>query len=200
MRYIGDIHGDYKTYFNIIEGCERSIQVGDFGIGFVANPVDMYDTSKHEFIRGNHDYPHSCKRWEPNYIPDGTFRPETSTFFCGGALSVDKVTRKYGIDWWDDEELTIKQFYDIIDEYVEAKPKIMVTHDCPEFLARKTMSGYDSYKASIPSTTRQAFDAMWVAHKPKVWIFGHWHESVKEEVNGTTFICLNINEYIDLEV
>lgn len=200
MRYIGDIHGKYNDYLDIIKDCDESVQVGDFGIGFVPNPVDSYDTDKHQFIRGNHDYPFACKNWEPNYIPDGTFKLASSTFFCGGALSVDKITRKYGIDWWDDEELSVKEFYSVLDTYVAAEPKIVVTHDCPEFFARRTMSDYDSYKASLPSTTRQAFDAMWLAHKPKVWIFGHWHESVREEVDGTTFICLGINEYIDLEV
>lgn len=197
MRYIGDIHGEYDKYLDIIKGCDRSIQVGDFGIGFVDNPIDSYNPDKHQAIRGNHDNPNRCKL-ERNMIPDGTFDLVSSTFYCGGAMTVDKPRRNHGIDWWPNEELTIREFYDIIPRFVEAKPEIMVTHDCPEFLARQEMSGYDSYKASIPSITRQAFDAMWIEHKPKYWIFGHWHQSVRVEVEGTTFICLDILEYIDI--
>ena len=32
--FIGDVHGKYNRYRDIIRDCENTIQVGDMGIGF----------------------------------------------------------------------------------------------------------------------------------------------------------------------
>ena len=42
---------------------------------------------------------------------------------------------------------------------------------------------------SIPSRTRQAFDAMFVRHRPEYWVFGHWHPTHRTERDGCTFVC-----------
>ena len=52
MRFIGDVHGKMGDYLHITDGCAESIQVGDFGAGFV--PLPSLDL-RHRFIRGNHD-------------------------------------------------------------------------------------------------------------------------------------------------
>lgn len=35
-------------------------------------------------------------------------------------------------------------------------------------------------------------------HRPKVWVFGHYHIDKDFELNGTRFICLNELSTIDV--
>src|SRR5882672_3114620 len=67
IRFIGDTHGKNKRYREIIRECPRSIQLGDFGVGFINYggmrhgsfqpnpPFDAMSEGDHKFIRGNHD-------------------------------------------------------------------------------------------------------------------------------------------------
>jgi predicted phosphodiesterase len=74
----------------------------------------------------------------------------------------------------------------------------MVTHDCPETVADH-LFGLTG-KLNIPSRTRQAFDSMWEAHKPEIWIFGHWHQSRDQNIMGTRFVCLAELEAKEIEI
>lgn len=188
-RYIGDIHGKIEQYYSIIQCEHPTIQVGDFGYGF--KPMPEFHL-KDRFIRGNHDSPEICKTI-PNYIPDGSF--DNETMFVGGALSIDKHYRIEGVSWWRDEELSYSELVSIIDNYAAYNPEIMVTHECPESIAGILMG---NSKLNIPSITRNAFENMFQLHQPKLWIFGHWHQSFNQVVNNTRFICLNELEYIDI--
>jgi hypothetical protein len=40
---------------------------------------------------------------------------------------------------------------------------------------------------------------MFIGHKPKLWIFGHWHVPFDEVIAGTRFICLPELAYIDID-
>lgn len=211
IRFIGDVHGKYAPYKKILkESPFPTIQVGDMGVGFrklvdrfdgvatLANPpYDSMVENTARFIRGNHDNPTVCKN-HTQYIPDGTV--EGSTMFIGGGLSIDKAWRTEGYDWWPDEELSQREFDPLLDVYAVAKPKLMVTHDCPEVFADVIIGMFNMHKLNMPSITRQCFDMLLKIHRPKVWVFGHWHHSVDVELNGTRFICLNELETIDLEM
>lgn len=205
-RIIGDVHGKMGQYLAIldhakIKGIERSIQVGDFGIGFQPNPVELYDVHNHWFIRGNHDSPMGC-RDEPNYIPDGTFWEKESIMFVGGAVSIDKEYRTPGVSWWEDEELSMEELYNIYDKYVMTKPRVMITHETPEFIADQVMASVSRTKYEISSRTRQCFQSMFESsgHKPDEWYFGHWHVNFDRVILGTRFVCLNELHYIDIEL
>ena len=209
MRYIGDVHGKFDRYKSLISSCSDSVQVGDMGVGFYnpANgrpsrnpPYDDMVKGNHRFIRGNHDNPSVC-RTHSQYIQDGCIEPTPKgsvSMYIGGALSIDKEWRYEGFDWWPDEELTIQEFNTLIDIYEAIKPEIMITHDCPESISDKFFLGHG--KINIPSRTRQAFETMWNIHKPKLWIFGHWHISKDESVDDCRFICLAELQHIDLDV
>lgn len=187
MRYIGDVHGKMNGYLKAIENAPASIQVGDFGYGFVEIPVLP---SGHRQIRGNHDNPALCLE-SPSWIPDMTV--EGDTFFMGGAFSLDWALRKVGIDLWNDEELSYTEMMKAIDIYETARPSIMVTHDCPDEAADIIFRRYGN-----GSRTSAALQAMFEVHKPDLWIFGHWHESQRKIIKGTEFICLAELETIDL--
>lgn len=196
-RIIGDIHGDMDMYRYLIEGAERSYQVGDFGIGFVRNPIETYDTDRHKFIRGNHDSPGGCKL-EPNWIKDGTVINDV--MFIGGAYSIDWMYRTPGLSWWDDEELSRDELMRLVHEYTVIQPRVMITHEIPECIVPNLLWDCHMNDLELPSRTRDAFEIMFKAHQPELWIAGHWHVSWRREFNGTEFRVLNINEYIDIDL
>ncbi|HYT42014.1 MAG TPA: metallophosphoesterase family protein [Methylomirabilota bacterium] len=204
VRFIGDVHGKYRQYKNLIKNIP-SIQVGDMGVGFIRkqgpNVGETYSNppyykmikGNHRFIRGNHDNLTICKK-HSQWIPDGTV--ENKMMFIGGANSIDREYRTEGYDWWEDEQLSTIELNNIHNIYFDNKPEIMVTHDCPEevcYLLNKT------YLESAPRT-RQALQQMFETHKPKLWIFGHWHMSFEYNLFGTKFICLNELEFKDIEI
>ena len=190
FRAVGDVHGKMNQYLDIIQGCDQSIQVGDFGAGFVDLPE--IDTV-HRQLRGNHDAPSVMKTY-PNWIPDG--HSENGMFFVGGARSEDQHLRREGVSWWADEELSMSEFYDALDKYEQAKPDFLFTHDCPEYITH-ILLGYVNIR---PSRTQQFLESMRHIHKPKIHVFGHWHKSFDEVIDGTRYICLAELEYIDLDI
>lgn len=187
MRVIGDVHGKISKYQEIIVNAKESVQVGDFGAGFVQLP-DMLE--KDRFIRGNHDDPQICIN-HPNWIADG--HTENGMMFVGGAYSVDQSQRKIGIDWWENEECDWTALDAFVSQYIQYQPKIMITHDCPNaFRLRffKYLKG--------GSRTSAALDAMFDAHKPELWVFGHYHTHVDEILEGVRFVCLHELQYMDI--
>ena len=204
--FIGDVHGKFSPYTKIIKKHPDTIQVGDMGVGFFhrgfrhgTSYVDRYEEylmpsgnppydrmveNNARFIRGNHDNPGVCKK-HTQYIPDG--HVEGDMMFVGGALSIDRHMRRVNESYWEDEELSYGEFMDIQEKYLDIKPRIMVTHECPEAIAQQM---FNYHKLDDPSRTRQAFESMWEMHKPEIWIFGHWHDRRDWVIMGTRFICL----------
>lgn len=212
IRFIGDVHGKYRPYKRIIKGCKRSIQVGDMGVGFKTfsqgeikyaqnPPFDTMKEGDHRFIRGNHDNPQACMN-HPFWITDGEIIDD-DIYCLGGAVSIDRVWRTEGYDWWPDEELSVQRLELEVDLYKAAKPSIVITHDCPESIARMMMDELKIYdKDKFPSRTRQALESMFFFHQPKLWIFGHWHKTITfptQHTLGTTFKCLGELEYEDID-
>lgn len=206
IRFIGDVHGKWQRYKNLIKGVPRSIQVGDFGIGFYNPRTETYsrpphDTmakGDHKFIRGNHDNPQHC-RTHPFWISDGEI-VDGSIFCVGGALSIDKHIRTEGWDWWEDEELSYKEFLKLIQTYEAAKPSVVVSHECPETVMNHVISAKGKYMYDIPSITRQFLDNLMYVHKPDLWIHGHWHFDHHTIFDGVEFIGLGELSHLDLEI
>ena len=194
MRFIGDVHGKMGDYLHITDGCAESIQVGDFGAGFV--PLPSLDL-KHRFIRGNHDSPDVCRRSQ-NWIADGTVETIGSArvLFCGGAWSSDQWHRTEGVSWWRDEECSQPLLHTCIDLAESHRPDVVITHDCPRSILSSMFGSHTHHYQ--PSRTNQALDAVFDLHRPRLWIFGHHHISVRRNILGTEFICLAELNYIDI--
>ena len=206
-RLIGDIHGNWYDYQLITASIDfPSIQVGDFGIGF-SNDYwhervnDFHASGQHRFIRGNHDNPSVCRQDMVGYISDGVV--ENDVMFLGGAHSIDHIYRTEGVDWWKDEELSYKELYAAIELYATVKPRVMITHDCPTLAAYymfvqsgKTIAG----KSLHLTRTGEALQAMFEVHQPEFWFFGHWHYTTSQKINGTTFQCIGISDFVDVEL
>lgn len=209
IRFIGDVHGKFNKYKKKIKECDRSLQVGDFGVGFYnvktdtpySNPpYDHMARGEHRFIRGNHDNPGACKK-HPFWVPDGGSVFGRNDIFCiGGALSIDKDRRTENYDWWHDEELTYAQLCNILDIYEVVKPSIVVSHECPDSIIARVCHEVGKFKYDIPSVTRRCFDNMLEIHKPDLWIHGHWHLDYRMVHKGTEFIGLGELSHIDLDI
>jgi predicted phosphodiesterase len=191
IRFIGDVHGKFGEYLYITDQCDRSIQVGDFGVGFAPVPDISF---KHRFIRGNHDNPAEVSKY--NWIPDGF--SEGPMFFVGGGESIDQHRRTEGVDWWADEQLSQGRLYDILDRYEAKKPSILVCHECPSVVTERLFNGH--IRDIKPSRTSQALGVFLESHAPDMVIFGHFHVARDQVINGVRFICLPELGYMDLDI
>lgn len=193
MLYIGDVHGKEKEYKKIICNHRESIQLGDRGIGFPGyKPLII--PSKYKFIRGNHDNPAECKKL-PNYLGDyGLYKD--NIFFISGGDSIDKECRTIGLTWWEDEMLSLNDLNAMVKLYGGCKDqvKVIASHECPFEAQKLLFKDLPAY----PNRMKFAMDEVLNIRRPKYWIFAHYHRSVRQVINGTTFICLNELETIDI--
>lgn len=213
-RIIGDIHGKWYHYQLLTRPIEhRSVQVGDFGIGFNSDAWedrvnDFHASGQHRFIRGNHDKPSTCKAAMVGYIADGTV--ENGVMYLGGAWSIDNPVappewhrRTPGLDWWDDEECSDEQFQQMLETYKAVKPRVMITHDCPTLTAYRMFikKGKSlAHKTLYLSRTGEALQTMFEIHQPEHWFFGHWHTTTQMDIDGTSFQCIGELDFIDVEM
>lgn len=195
---IGDIHGQHLVHRKRMQRAERNnlptIQLGDCGFSY--GYMKEFDPRIHRILGGNHDnYPELVKI--PHYLGDfGTvFSPKLG--FVRGALSIDKDWRVIGTSWWPEEELSMPRAIEALKWYESARPEVMLSHDCP----REAQAGLsNAAHKKIPSITSELLSQMFEAWKPKLWVFGHYHERRKFEVGGTTFQALEEFGTIEVDV
>ena len=200
--FIGDVHGLMDKYQRLLlKFMEPTIQIGDMGVGFRKNgawiTTDFLD-SKDRWFHGNHDDPSMCEK-EKGYLGRFGVTPE-GVFFVSGAFSVDAFYRKAGIDWWPNEQLNYGEMEEALDLYKATKPDIVATHDCPRSMYQFMLNKIGKPQGPLyENSTSHALEAMFNFHQPKVWVFGHWHTSIDQQIGDTRFICLNELEPITLE-
>lgn len=201
MWIIGDVHGAFDSYFWTINKMhlpgdkiiDCSLQLGDFG---VFNDRDIANlkkrkfftqADKHKIFRGNHDNPEIFGRI-PNNLGDYGYLPDQEMFWVAGGWSIDRESRTEGVDWWRDEEISYDQLSRALQMFVDIKPKIMISHECPTAIKLDALS--NGYKLNITSRTEAALEAMFEAHKPDLWVFGHHHKRIERDLWGTHFVGL----------
>jgi len=184
ITIIGDVHGKIYEYKKIINNSKFTIQVGDFGFKEEHQWHLMnVDSSKHKINFGNHDdysFLHE-KHSLSNYSID----KNNNLMTIRGAFSIDRRYRIEGRDWWANEELNYNEMLEVVDIYAKEKPKIVVSHDCPQII-RQHLFG-----VTEKSITSNGLQTMFETHQPDIWLFGHHHRSKNVNINGTQFICLN---------
>lgn len=195
MIIIGDVHGKLAEYKKIIDTCESSICVGDFGFQYewdwYLKNVANSSVGFHYINPGNHDFgPYMSDK----SISLGNYSQfwKQNIFTVRGAFSIDKVYRMQDRDWFSNEELTYQEGLEAFDVYCEMKPKIVISHDCPQFIRESWFKIYDK------SNTSNLLQAMWEEHEPEIWIFGHHHKSKSELLGNTMFRCLAELETIEI--
>ena len=190
IRIIGDVHGLISKYQALTAAADRSIQIGDMGLGF--KDVNLEPSPHHKFFRGNHDSPQSCRN-HPNYLGDFGYDAALGLFWFSGADSIDRHLRREGVSWWRDEELSVTQFEEALELYERVKPRVVLSHDGPQaFIA--VLFGIKSR-----SRTRQALQAAYELWQPELWLFGHHHVMREfQSPEGTLFMCLPSLGWIDV--
>lgn len=205
ITIIGDVHGSTRSYQKWIRGNlfgeERSIQIGDMGLGFsgvgLPAPGQPEFSLNHKFFRGNHDSPEKC-RANRHYLGDYGYLEEDSLFWCAGAWSIDRAYRTEGVSWWPDEELSYDELNKALDLYVQSKPRFVLSHEAPAKAAKTLLYSligpyfFLAKRDCANSRTGQALEAMMSLHQPEKWIFGHYHVDKHFNVPKCTteFICL----------
>ena len=188
---IGDIHGNISTYESILKTIHQydldayTFQVGDMGMGFrgVAYPK----VGPNDFwIAGNHDDALICKKCPCNLGDYGVKQVMgMKVFFIRGAMTTDKYRRHDGISFWQYEELTYQDCLKAIDLYIQEKPDMVVSHDCPMQVRSLHKMAQRPHGVTVPVLTQ-----MYEAHQPNYWCYGHHHMNWKDKVGDTAFTCI----------
>jgi hypothetical protein len=192
LRLIGDVHGQYKRYLELIRVVPFSVQVGDFGFEYEC--LRDVDPAAHKIIPGNHD---NYERLPPHALhPFGVCKlGEFTFFFIRGAHSIDRMYRAPGINWWPAEELTTAQGDACVKAFTEAKPGVVLSHDCPFAVYPAVLDNpwfvKENWTARFLEECRQQ-------HQPRRWIFGHHHRTRwTDKIGATRFHCLGELEVMD---
>ena len=217
MYFMGDNHGDYDIMFNLIKQYELEnchfIHLGDGGEGFLEKAkqcrqfVYLNDFFKarniqYKSIRGNHS--------DPFYFT-GNSRFTASNFeliedytvveyngkkiqFIGGATSIDRSHRKEGVSYWSNEPL-------VFEESKCEKVDILVTHTAPSRCFPQKFNDMVLYWTAEDKTLmaelieeRRLLDNIFNICQPSLHLYGHFHSSCTEEIDGCKHKLLNINE------
>lgn len=188
MILLGDVHGKFNSpkFKSILEKFpnETIIQLGDLGVGFPNHPYPQFPDN-FKFISGNHDNPNVLPKI-PNWLGKYGYIEKLELFYFSGAWSIDFQNRTEGIDWWRDEELSYKECLDAIELYSEKKPKMVISHDCPDDVGQ-----YLYGKNKIRTGTSDALQCMLDLHSPSTFYFGHHHLSFNTKIKNCYFQCLS---------
>lgn len=197
ITVIGDVHGKYDRYHKILEQtgcCAYTVQLGDFGFRY--DTLNNIDSTRHLILPGNHDNYNICYNYSHFMGDYGYTRLNKIEFFYyRGAYSIDRHYRTIGIDWWENEQVSIDQFMKARELYRDIKPKIVITHDCPQTIAGLMINPGDRI---YENTTGWALNELLNIHEPDLWLFGHWHQSRTIQYGKTKFICLDELETYDI--
>jgi len=190
ITLIGDVHGKYEKYHRILSRQDENpytLQIGDFG--FKYDTLKNVDSTRHMILPGNHDNYDICYNYS-HFMGDYGYTSlnKIEFFYYRGAYSIDRQYRTVGIDWWEEEQVTIDQFMKARELYRKVKPNIVITHDCPQTIAAMMLKPDQRIYENI---TSWALNELFHIHQPKIWRFGHHHKSWRMTINGTDFRCLN---------
>jgi len=197
---LGDIHSRWDILNQFIEEVKPDIilQCGDFGI-FPKFKNKRYNISnlqnrntKIYFCDGNHSDHQYLKSIQNNEIAPNVFYmkrgstlilPDGRTvLFMGGANSIDKHLRTPGVDWFSEETISQKDFYNLLS--LDTRIDIVISHTCPlEFDMHESFPDGDFSRVALSEILRM--------YKPDRFFFGHWHNSLKGQHKNTEWTLLD---------
>jgi len=213
LRVIGDVHAQIdfvmregrRSYLDLIAGAPCTVQLGDMGdCETYAELESEVDPAAHRFFPGNHDH-YDCL---PIHCL-GDFG-EVSLggicfFFVRGAASIDKdkllaTGKRLGRTlWFPQEELNDTQMAVVKEYFSDARPSIMISHDAPTGIARFVCKDCSRDGNYTPSRTSDFLETLLALHRPRLWLFGHYHHDWDYSENGTCFHCVGELSYVDLD-
>ncbi len=189
IMVVGDTHGRFKHFNNLIqtEKPEIVLQVGDFGYWprwadyRIKDLKNELTGTRIYFCDGNHEDHWALKelksfkdreikkdvfymkRGEVLSLPDGR-----KVLFMGGAASIDKSMRRFGIDWFPEEMITSMDIENLPDVDID----IVISHTCPTEFKNELLCIMDK---NFYDPSEQALSYVLDKYMPKQWFFGHFH-------------------------
>lgn len=226
MFIIGDTHGDYEFILDMIQELGEYapiIHVGDFGI--------LYDQVREELmlsqidaalsevnqkmyvIRGNHDNPMFWRNPDLysnlKLLPDYTVRKieNKNVLFVGGAISVDRLHRTEGYNYWRDEKFVL----DVVQAREFRDIDIVVTHTAPFGVFPFTSGPMAHENAKKDKTLLKELERERIEMKKLSDIllennnithhfYGHFHKNETSQVDKCEFRCVGENKVYDLRI
>lgn len=205
ITVIGDVHGLLTPYFKIVEKCDYSIQVGDFGFAneWTRLHYSNLDSNRHKIVPGNHDDYDVCQE-SPYCLKDFgvTVLNGVEIFHIRGGISIDRTYRDGEringgkTTYWHEEELNFDQMLECLSLYQLAKPDIVISHAPPAVLIsilhedQRILKRF-GFKENFIENTSRLGNQLLAIHKPKKWIFGHHHVSYRDTIDGVEYIGLD---------
>jgi len=198
----GDIHNEFGRLNEVISKKQPDLVIccGDFGYwpnvpwGAPLSNIKKQTAEKILWCDGNHEDHWSLRDRETDELAPGViYMPRGSTYtledgrtimFMGGGYSIDKDMRRFGVDWFPEETISSNDMMNLPDVKVD----IFITHTCPVELVLDLLPHYPE-KGYEPSN--QALSDLWDIYKPKLWIFGHWHQYKEGVMFGTKWYALS---------
>ena len=218
----GDIHREFSISHKMASNIRRMIpgtiliQVGDFGLFNQEKDEPVLENLnallyekgvKLLVIRGNHDNPELFKKfsWDRfqniKFLEDYTYlKINDAVFgFVGGAISIDRLDRSEGLDYWKDEHF-------FLDSKKSKKCDVLITHTAPPYIGPGRIEGLCVYYCDrderLPSAlTKERIDLETLIKKtkPKKHYCGHFHCSFHGEKHGCVSRILAINEILEIQ-
>lgn len=222
---IGDTHDTLTTYQILNLDIPNGSDVwhcGDGGLGFgsfeyaIPNAKSWLSKinglcAKLDIILyhqiGNHDNPDVWKISEKysNVVllqtgEVGIFPNGKKVLFVGGGVSVDRCDRRENYNYWKDEITPTL-------DHVE-KTDFVFSHDAPEYFNHSTNSlpkKFPRYCLNDPTLIQdclnQRNNVSNIVEKSgaKVIFSGHFHNDIRQEINGVYYRCLDINERFEFD-
>jgi UDP-2,3-diacylglucosamine pyrophosphatase LpxH len=217
LLFLGDHHGEWGAVFNIIYSKNISdchiICVGDGGEGFITKTAQLEQFEnlnqlfkqrniEYKSIRGNHSDPYFFQN--PGLVTLSNFQlvEDYSLFsyknktiqLIGGAISIDREGRAINVSYWENENV-------IFAREKLRKVDILVTHTAPSQCFPQQFNeivyGWareDAYLIEDLNEERSLMDEIFKICQPSFHVYGHFHSSWSEEINGCRHRLLDINE------
>lgn len=225
---IGDVHGEFYDLSNKLANTNIKdsyfIQVGDFGLGFMKQENEkaqlnllnkrLTDANNEMYvIRGNHDNPayfnNDSGYSNIEFLKDySVIKIEgLNILLAGGAISIDRKSRRLGSTYWVEEEFVYKE--SLVEKAIEGLKKvdIVVTHNSPaEFYPQDidknvlAWSRRDIHLLSELPKERYRHSMLLnflVARnlRPRYWYYGHFHLSYFERFENIDYRILDCSEF-----
>tara|TARA_R110000824_G_scaffold401673_3_gene613521 strand:+ start:1156 stop:1776 length:621 start_codon:yes stop_codon:yes gene_type:complete len=197
ITIIGDVHGKQPNHLDLIENHDYTLQLGDLGFCYKY----LQDTNlDHLFFKGNHDNYDVVDKHDIGEFGNRVFN-HVPFFFVRGAFSIDwpwrvsSEQKGFGKSWWGDEQLSLIQAGECLEEYADTKPDLVITHSLPKQLSDMignpgALRAYGYDPDTFTTNTQELLQAMFEVHNPDVWLHGHMHKSHRTKIGNTHFIGL----------
>jgi hypothetical protein len=222
LIFVGDHHGQYQDIIDIADRFKLTdcylIHVGDGGEGFIANKKQTKEFEKlnkqfeerkiwYKSIRGNHSDPFYFRGANRISLDHFELIEDYSIYsygdktiqFVGGAISIDRTNRIKMLSYWPDEEL---ECFPELCKQVD----VLVTHTAPSWCYPQQFNemvfGWarqDKHLLEDLKIERELMDEIFTICKPSLHLYGHFHTSWTENINGCKHKLLDINEFWQLQ-